>query len=188
MNYNTNEDNSKGPVFMYRPYPPEKRKTKLNKFQITLRVILAAVIIAAVIIFACRAEDVYAKGWIICEDYVQIRQWASRNATSIGQLDPGDEIEIDGKTESGWAHIVSPCDGWVWAGYITFSEPQKIDAPGVVTAKKRVAARRWCDGPNVDSKPWLISGSEVRIYWMCDDWALTNRGYVKSEWLEVCAP
>ena len=48
MHYNTDDDNSKGPIFMYRPYPPEKRKTKLNKFQITLRVILAAVIIAAV--------------------------------------------------------------------------------------------------------------------------------------------
>ena len=155
-------------------------------------------ILAVVLLFAsytvateidrAHAETVYATGYILCKDYVIIRQWASRHATEIGQLDPCDTVEIDGKTKDGFAHIVAPMDGWVWAGYITFSEPQKIDAPGVVTAKKRVAARRWCDGPNVDSKPWLISGSEVRIYWMCDDWALTNRGYVKSEWLEVCAP
>lgn len=134
------------------------------------------------------AETVTATGYIMCKSYVMIRMWPSRKAQEIGQLDPAEQIEIDGRTKDGYAHIVAPCDGWVWAGYITFSEPKKIDAPGVVTAKKRVAARRWCDGPNVDSKPWLISGSEVRIYWMCDDWALTNRGYVKSEWLEVCAP
>lgn len=134
------------------------------------------------------AETVTATGYIMCKSYVMIRMWPSRKAQEIGQLDPCDTVEIDGRTKDGYAHIVAPCDGWVWAGYITFSEPKKIDAPGVVTAKKRVAARRWCDGPNVDSKPWLISGSEVRIYWMCDDWALTNRGYVKSEWLEVCAP
>jgi hypothetical protein len=152
-------------------------------------------ILAAVLLFAshtvateidrAHAEEITTPGFILCKSYVVIRQWASKRATEIGQLDPAEPIEIDGRTKDGYAHIVEPCDGWVWAGYITFSEPQKIDAPGVVTAKKRVAARRWCDGPNVDSKPWLISGSEVRIYWMCDDWALTNRGYVKSEWLEV---
>lgn len=189
MNYNTNEDNSKSPVFIYRPYYRPAKK-KMHPVSIALRVILAAVIIAAVIIFACRAEDVYAKGWILCEDYVQIRQWASRDATSIGQLDPGDEIEIDGKTENGWAHIVSPCDGWVHAGYITFSEPEKVGDWMSVNAKKRVACRRWAQGPQIEDngrKRWLVNGSEVQVLWMSKEWAVTSRGYIESEWLEVAA-
>ncbi|MBQ5756027.1 MAG: SH3 domain-containing protein, partial [Erysipelotrichaceae bacterium] len=120
-------------------------------------------ILAVVLLFAsytvateidrAHAEEITTQGYTLCKSYVVIRQWASKRATEIGQLDPAEPIDIDGKTKDGYAHIVAPCDGWVWAGYITFSEPQKIDAPGVVTAKKRVAARRWCDGPNVDSKP-----------------------------------
>lgn len=132
-----------------------------------------------------RAESVYAKQWIICKDYVLIRQWASRKAPECGQLDPGDEIEIDGNTKDGFAHIVSPVDGWVWAGNIVGSRPEKVECMAFVTAKTRLAARRWVDGPQVDSKPWLINGSEIKVYWMNDEWAVTSRGYVRSEWLEM---
>ena len=159
-------------------------------FTKALSLILALVLAFAVYTVACEinrahAETVYAVGYILCKDYVVIRQWASRRATELGQLDPCDQVEVDGKTKDGFAHIVSPVDGWVHAGYITFSKPEKINTAGIVTAKKRVAARRWCDGPQINSKPWLITGSEVRIYYMNDDWACTSRGYVKSEWLEV---
>lgn len=131
------------------------------------------------------AETVYTKQWIICKDYVIIRNWPSRKATEGGQLDPGDEIEIDGKTKDGFAHIVSPVDGWVWAGNIVSSQPEKVECKAFVTAKKRLYCRRWVDGPTVDSKPYLVNGSEVRVFWMNDEWAVTNRGYLRSEWLEM---
>ena len=164
--------------------------TTFSPFTKALVLILAAVLLFASYAIAteinrAHAETVYATGYILCKDYVIIRQWASRHAVEIGQLDPCDTVEIDGKTKDGFAHIVSPVDGWVHAGYITFSKPEEIGMTGVVVAKKRVAARRWCDGPQVNSKPWLVTGSEVKIYYMSDDWACTSRGYVKSEWLEV---
>lgn len=133
------------------------------------------------------AESVYATEYILCRTYTNIRMWPSRSATEIGRLDPGDTVEIDGRTKDGWAHIVAPCDGWVHAGYLSASEPRKVDQTGVVVARNRVAARRWIDGPQVDEKPWLINGSEVTIYWMSDDWACTSRGFIQSEWLEVCS-
>ena len=131
------------------------------------------------------AETVYATQWIICKDYVLIRQWPSRKAAECGQLDPGDEIEIDGKTKDGFAHIVSPIDGWVWAGNIVSSQPEKVECKAYVTANKRLYCRRWVDGPKVEERPYLINGSEVRVFWMNDEWAVTSRGYVKSEWLEM---
>lgn len=156
------------------------------------------VILAAVLLFASytvateinrvHAESVYATEYILCRTYTNIRMWPSKNATEIGRLDPGDTIEIDGKTKDGFAHIVAPMDGWVHAGYITFSAPRKVEETGVVVARSRVAARRWIDGPQVDEKPWLVNGSEVTIYWMSDDWACTSRGFIQSEWLEVCVP
>ena len=156
------------------------------------------VILAAVLLFAsytvateidrAHAETVYATGYILCKDYVIIRQWASRHATEIGQLDPCDTVEIDGKTKDGFAHIVEPVDGWVWAGNIVFSQPEQIGSLAFVTAKNRLACRRWVDGPHVESRPWVINGSEVRVFYMCDEWAVTSRGYVRSEWLEVEEP
>lgn len=159
---------------------------KIVLIAICIAVALASYNIASRINDA-HAETVTTTGYIMCKSYVLIRMWPSRKSQEVGQLDPRDTVEIDGRTKDGYAHIVAPCDGWVHAGYIVFSEPKAVNATATVTARKRVACRKWIDGPNVDSKPWLISGSEVRIYWMCDDWALTNRGYVKSEWLEVCA-
>ena len=65
-----------------------------------------------------------------------------------------------------------------------------VNLKGYVTAKNRVACRRWVDGPQaeINGKPsWLVNGSEVKIFYMSEEWACTSRGYIKSEWLEVCA-
>lgn len=152
-------------------------------------------ILAAVLLFAsytiateidrARAEEITTPGYILCKDYVIIRQWGSRHAVEIGQLDPCDEVEVDGRTKDGFAHIVAPMDGWVWAGNIVFSPVEEVNRPAYVTAKKRVACRKWCDGPQIDEKPWMITGSECRVYYMDSEWAVTSRGYVKVEYLEV---
>lgn len=184
MKYTTERKEEQGQILYYKPYPTEMRR-QLSPLSIALRIILVVVLIAATIIFACRAEDVYAKGWILCKDYVLIRIAPSRGAQECGQLDPGDEIEIDGETADGFAHIVSPCDGWVWAGNITFAQVEKIDDVMTVVAKKQVACRRWIDGPQIDGNKWAKNGTEVKVFYMSEEWAVTSRGYIKSEWLEV---
>jgi len=184
MKYNTEKKEEQGQIHFYAPYPEEMRK-KLSPFSIALRIILVVVMLAAVIIVASRAEDVYAKGWILCKDYVLIRTTPSRSASECGQLDPGDEIEIDGETADGFAHIVSPCDGWVWAGNITFAQVEKIDDTMVVVARKQVACRRWIDGPQIEDNKWAKNGTEVKVFYMSEEWAVTSRGYIRSEWLEV---
>ena len=167
-----------------RYYITSSALTKVLTLILAFVIALAAYTVATEINRA-HAETVYTKQWIICKDYVIIRNWPSRKATEGGQLDPGDEIEIDGKTQDGFAHIVSPVDGWVWAGNIVSSQPEKVECKAFVTAKKRLYCRRWVDGPTVDSKPYLVNGSEVRVFWMNDEWAVTNRGYLRSEWLEM---
>ena len=164
--------------------------TTFSPFTKALAVILAALLLFASYTVAteinrAHAETVFATQYILCKNYVLVRMWPSRKATEVGQLDPCDEIQIDGKTDSGFAHIVSPCDGWVWAGNIVSSPVEKVDRPAYVTAKKRLACRKWVDGPQVDEKPWMITGSECRVYYMDSEWAVTSRGYVKVEYLEV---
>ena len=131
-----------------------------------------------------RAEESTTTAWALCKSYVNIRLWPSKTATEVGFLDPCDRVEVDGRTKDGFAHVTYPVDGWVYAGYLTFSEPKAIGQTYTVVARKRVAARRWVDGPQMGTKPWLINGSQVKVLYMSDDWALTDRGYVKSEWLE----
>lgn len=153
--------------------------------------ILAALILAIGVFFTsyagirARAEETTAYAWALCKTYINIRLWPSTEATAVGYLDPCDRVEVDGRTKSGFAHVVYPVDGWVYAGYLTFSEPQAVGEKYIVVAPRRVAARRWVDGPQMGTKPWLINGSEVTVLYMSEDWALTTRGYVKSEWLEV---
>ena len=156
---------------------------KIVLIAICIAVALASYNIASRINDA-HAETVTTTGYIMCKSYVLIRMWPSRKAQEVGQLDPCDTVEIDGRTKDGYAHIVAPCDGWVHAGYIVFSEPKAVNATATVTAPKRVACRKWCDGPTVDERPYLITGSEVKVYWLSQDWAITNRGFVKTEWLE----
>ena len=131
-------------------------------------------------------EETTVTAWALCKPgtYVNIRLWPSKKATEVGYLDPCDKVECDGRVKDGFAHIVEPLDGWVYAGYLTFSEPKNVNSRYVVIAKKRVAARRWIDGPQMGTKPWLINGSEVTVYYMSADWAITSRGFVRSEWLE----
>ena len=168
-------------------YTTSSALTKVLALILVLVIALASYTVATEINRA-HAETVTTNAWILCKDYVMIRMWPSKRATEVGQLDPCDEIEIDGKTKDGFAHIVEPVDGWVWAGNIVFSEPEQIGSLAFVTAKNRLACRRWVDGPQVESRPWVINGSEVRVFYMCDEWAVTSRGYVRSEWLEVEEP
>ena len=168
----------------------QKQYTTFQPFTKVLSVILVAVLAIAgyalqAEINRVHAETVYATEYILCRDYVLVRQWASKKAPEVGQLDPGDSIEVDGKTSDGFAHIVAPCDGWVWAGNIVFGRVEKVDSPAYVTAKKRVACRRWVDGPQVEGRPWMITGSECTVYYMDSEWAVTSRGYVRAEYLEV---
>ena len=148
-------------------------------------IIALAMILVTVGIVLAEERDITTKAWVICENYVNIRDWPSKGATGAGQLDPCDTVEVDGRTKNGFAHIVAPVDGWVWAGNLVFSEPEKVGATAYVTANKRVACRRWVDGPQVESKPWLINGSTVQVFYMSAEWACTSRGYIQSEWLEV---
>lgn len=164
--------------------------TTYVRFRKPLAVLAALALVLGVFTAAyggirARAEESTTSAWAICKSYINIRLWPSTEATAVGYLDPCDRVEVDGRTKSGFAHVVYPVDGWVYAGYLVFSEPKAVGETYTVVARRRVAARRWVDGPQMGTKPWLVNGSTVTVLYMSDDWALTNRGYVKSEWLEA---
>ena len=196
MNYNTDRKKTEEviPHYLrgYRQYPQEQKKPKLNKFQIALRCILIALIIAAVIIFACRAEDTTITCWALCQpgDHVNLRREPKKDSAEVGWLECGDSFQTDGESRNGWIRVLDAgdCECWIYSGYVIEEQPEKVGENYVCVARDRVACRRWVDGPQIRINghlSWLKNGSTVSVFYIAGDWAVTSRGYIKAEWLEV---
>jgi hypothetical protein len=190
MNYKPKQKDEQGQIFCYRPYPPEAvRRARMSTFSIVLRCILAAVVLAAVVIIAVQAGAEDVTRWVLCRpgDYINLRLEPSKDSMSVGYLECGDEFQTDGTTRNGWIRVLNAgeCECWIYSGYVAEVQPEYTGGGWyTVTARRQVAARRWVDGPKVARRPWLKCGAEVRVYCIAGKWAVTNRGYVQSEWLE----
>lgn len=129
-----------------------------------------------------------SNAWILCKSYVNLRTKPSTSAPTCGQLDVGDGFQTDGKVRNGFIHVLGAgdCDCWVYSGYVSNGEPVEVNEYYVVVAKQKVICRKYVDGPRISGRRgWMKNGSRVKVYWISGDWALTARGYVRSEWLEV---
>ena len=84
-------------------------------------------------------------------------------------------------------HLLQREGGWVYLGYVVTEKPQVIGERYMCNAVKQVACRKWMGGPQVDQKPWLKNGQTCEVFLMADGWAVTSRGYIRSEWLEFDA-
>ena len=188
MNYNMEGKKIEGQICGYRPYPAESRK-KIHPVSIALRVILVAVIIAAVVILACRAEDTTITCWALCQpgDHVNLRIDPKKDSESVGWLECGDSFQTDGDNRNGWIHVLDAgdCDCWIYCGYVVTEQPEEINENYVVVARDKLACRRWVNGPQIESRKWLKNGTNVQVFYIAEGWAVTNLGYMQTEWLEV---
>ena len=169
MNYNTNKN---------------------SKARALLAVLIAAVIlIGAFFMVRGSAEDQTVTAWVICQpgDYINIRARASKRSQAVGRLDCGDDIEITGETENGFAEIAdlpmdTPDGAWIYAGYIVLDEPVWYGDEMEVIGTARVAARKNCCGA---IRKLMQPGTVVQVFWKTDEWCVTNYGFIRTEYLEV---
>lgn len=161
-------------------------KEKIVAF-IALIVFVAAVAFWAGSTFA--EDEETATCWIMCKpgSQVSVRLGPSKKSPEIGFLECGDSFETDGESVDGWIRCygVGETDGWVYCGYVCTSKPEKIGERYVCVAKKQVACRKWIGGPKIDQRPWLKNGQNVTVFASDGEWAITNRGYIRAEYLEV---
>ena len=167
-----------------------------KKHRYSLRVLLAAALVAVIgfsagfLSIRAGAENRTVRAWVICQpgDYVNVRAKASRASGSIGRLETGDAVELDGKTRSGYAHIVNAGleedEAWIHAGYLAFDKPEWSGERMEIASQARVACRKYADGP---VRCWLTAGAEVQVFWRTEEWSVTNRGFIKTMYLEVPA-
>ena len=117
---------------------------------------------------------------------VNVRRNAKKGAEITGRLDFGDWIDTDGKTKNGYLHVLNITEygeGWIFAGYIVEDEPIKMtNARATVAATGRVMTYRWVNGMK---NGYIDIGTDVIVLALSDEWAVTDHGYIKTEYLEV---
>lgn len=165
---------------------------KQDKAGIIVIVVLFALIAFLILVLVdpafARAEE--TEVWILMKpgDYVNVRIEPRKKSQVIGFLDAGDGCWTDGRTKDGFLHVygVGECDGWVYKWYVVTEKPEIVNEYYIVAAKKRVLCRRGVSGPRVKGRlGWMKNGTRVKVYCIAGEWAITSRGYVRSEWLEV---
>ena len=144
------------------------------------------VFIAVLIVIWMAVESVLADtGYIICQpnDYINVRIKPTRKSDAIGHLDCGDSVELYDVEKNGFIKCSGfEDDGWVSKRYIVYEKPQVVNSMAYVVCKGRLAARKWIKGK---LRKWLYNGDKIKVYCMTDEWAVTDKGFVQSQYLEL---
>ena len=127
------------------------------------------------------------EAWVICQpdDYVNVRMNPSRKSQAVGYAEAGDPVMTDGKTKNGFIRIYGigeMGEGWIHSGYVVFDRPERIDRMACSISGGRVACRKWIKGK---VRTWLKNCDEVKVYWFSEEWCVTNKGFVKTKYLEM---
>lgn len=149
--------------------------------------LIVIVVLLMSICYIAGAEE--TPKFILCsprtDNHVAIRRSPRKGAEETGRLDCGDQIITDGKTRNGYVHIIGMTeygDGWVHKGYVVDDKPVIERCMATIAAKGRVKARRFIGGKK---NCWLDVGDDVRVLARSEEWAVTNKGYVMTKYLEV---
>ena len=140
-----------------------------------------------VVINAAEADEIYGQCWAICqpESEVLIREKPGKKAEVVGAVRSGYWMRTDWREKDGWLHVIDLAnetgEGWIYEGYVVFTEPREVDAEMKIARGGRVACRRWIGGQR---KAWAKPGTTVTVYWMTGEWAVTNKGFIQSQYLE----
>ena len=150
---------------------------------------LLAVIVVLTALFACFTAfaDEY-KVFILCNPKtpVIVRETPKKGAKETGRLDFGDDVWTDGRKKNGYLHVIGITEageGWVFAGNTVKDRPEQLTgARANIAATGRVMSYRWVNGKK---NGWLQICDEVKVYAISEEWAVTNKGYIRMKFLEV---
>ena len=147
-----------------------------------------AVIAIAVGVSCGRSEDALATCWAMCKpgSKVTVRSEPKKDSAERGYLECGDSFQTDAEEEDGWIRCYGIGEGgWVFCGYVATEKPVEVGERYVCVANVRAACRKWIGGPQIDGYEWIKNGQTCQVFVTDGEWAVTNRGYIKMEWLEV---
>ena len=125
--------------------------------------------------------------FIICDpkSHVNVRRSPNMDGEEIGWLEFGDMVWTDGVKKNGFIHCflnIESGEGWVYAKYLIDEKPTQYGGKAVIRSNGRVACRRFINGKR---QGWLKPNQSVTVLAYTTEWALTKRGYVMTEYLEI---
>lgn len=152
-------------------------------------VIIIALAAVLLMIRAASAEEPVTMWCISSDTYVNVRERPSTKARVGGRLDFGDAVTVTGSARDGsgttWYQVEGITEqgyGYVCSNYLIPSEPSRCTKTAVIRASGRVAVYRRVDGTR---KTWAKAGSTLTIKIYSDTWCLTDKGWIRTEYLEV---
>ena len=162
--------------------------TELWKWMVTLFeiVMIAAAILLAVVCFRsiAHADTITEEVWILCEPKGTVNIRKKPAGEVFGGTTCGNKVWTDNRMSKGFIHVLELAaeeeTGWISARYIVYDEPMEVNEVMVVHADGRVAVRKWVNGK---IKSWVHNGDRILVYWMSSEWAVTECGYIKTEFL-----
>lgn len=139
-------------------------------------VIMLAVLIVST---AAVADSVF----VLCQpdSFVYVRQYPRKGAELAGYAELGDELETDGVKRNGFLHVLGfDADSWINAGFVTEYPVTVETVKTEIVSNGRVACRRSINGTR---RKWLVKGTELTVFARADDWSITNKGFIKTQYL-----
>ena len=130
---------------------------------------------------AAFADTVY----VLCQpdSFVYVREFPKKGAQMAGYAELGDALETDGVKRNGYLLVYGfEGDAWISTGFVTEYPVTVFTARTQINSKGRVACRRAINGTR---RKWLKNGSEVTIYAFSADWAITDKGFIQTQYLGV---
>ena len=140
----------------------------------------------------CRADDGTFTCWAICKpgSYVELHIKPNKTSQIVGRLDPCDHFTTDGITRNGFLHVLDvgeSVDSWIYSGFVATEKPEALNGARFLSVSKgKLYCRRWIGGPVIKGRIGYLTNCEtVQVFYRTSEWCVTNRGYVRSEWLEA---
>ena len=134
-----------------------------------------------IICVSALADTVY----VLCQpdSFVNVRAFPRKGAEITGYAELGWQLETDGIRKNGYVKVSGyEGDAWIYAGYLTDCAVTVITLKTQIVSKGRVACRRAINGTR---RKWLKDGTEVTIYALSDEWSITDKGFIKTQYLGV---
>ena len=135
---------------------------------------------------AASAERIQEEIWVLCMpgSEVNVRERPKKTGQIFGGAMCGACMWTDNVKKNGYLHVLDLAaesdTGWISARYVVYDEPVEVNAVMEIRSDGRVACRRWING-KINS--WIMNGDRLTVYWMSPSWAVTSRGYIRSEFL-----
>lgn len=131
--------------------------------------------------------DELITAYVLCQpnDYINVRMNPSRHSMIVGYAEVAYSFLTDMVTRNGFVKcygIGEMGEGWIHKGYVVYDEPVEVNKNGYSISKAKLAARK-CIGGKV--RKWLHNLDGFKVYWMSDEWCVTSRGFVKTEFVEL---